>query len=219
MNFYSRIQFASALLLVPWLGLGSQAWADAATVSIDDSDQGQLQVVDGFGTCGSGDAPATPWYQGAYFDDMGCSIMRMDITPVFVSPYSDHSYNSPWFGNQPPLKIDDPAHLGGPENNWVRTYTNATDYTRTFGGLNAAIAVMGPDINKNITLFNYDAVKGLGAEAQAGMGKKSQLGDFKLYASMWSPAPWVKIANGDKWGDHNGIMPATGTPVSVYLGW
>ena len=210
------------ILLIAFLILSisiSTARADSsATVAIDDSAQGQLQTIDGFGTCGSGDNPGTPWYQGAYFDDLGCSIMRMDITPQFKSPYSDRSYNSPWFGNQPPLKIDDPANLGGPEHNFVRTYTNADDYTRDFGGTKAQIAVMGPDIDKNIALFNYDAMKGLGSQAQAGFAKKDQLGDFKLYASLWSPAPWVKVANGQKWGDHTGIMPGTGTPYPFIWG-
>ena len=192
--------------------------ADPATITIDDSTGGQLQTIDGFGTCGSGDPPGTDWYQGAYFDDLGCSIMRMDITPIFKSPYSDHSYNSPWFGNPPPLKIDDPSNLGGPEHNFVRTYTGPDDYTREFGGNKAQIAVMGPDIDKNIALFNYDSVKGLGAEAQAGQSRKDKLGDFKLYASLWSPAPWVKIANGQKWGDHTGIMPGTGTPYPFIWG-
>jgi len=189
----------------------------AATVTIDDSPTGQRQVIDGFGTC-IGAAGDKDWFQNAYYDDMGCSIMRMDLTPQFKSPYSDRSYNSPWFSNPPPLKIDDPANLGGPEHNWVRTYTNADDYTREFGGARAQIAVMGPDIAKNIGFFDYDKVAAQGAMAKAGAARKSQLGDFKLYGSIWSPAPWVKIANGQKWGEHQGVMPATGTPYPFIWG-
>jgi O-glycosyl hydrolase len=197
---------------------GLTARADSASITIDDSSQGQMQTIDGFGTCGSGDNPGQDWYQSAYFDDLGCSIMRLDLTPIFKSPYSDHTYNSPWFGNAPPLKIDDPANLGGPDHNYVRTYTGPDDYTREWGGNKAQIAVMGPDIDKNIELFNYDSMKGLGSEAQAGQSRKDKLGDFKLYASLWSPAPWVKISNGQKWGDHTGIMPATGTPYPFIWG-
>ncbi len=180
------------------------------TITIDDSSEGQ--VIDGFGTCHGSDMAAQDWYQAAYFDDLGCSIMRMDLTPPFKSPYSDRSYNCPWFSNPPPLKIDDPANPGGPEHNYVRTYTDANDYTREFGGNKAQIAVMGPDIDKNIAYFDYDKVAAQGSLAKAGLAKKDKLGDFKLYGSLWSPAPWVKVANGQKWGDHNGIMPATGTP-------
>ena len=189
----------------------------AANVTIDDSPAGQRQVIDGFGTC-IGAAGDKDWFQRAYYDDMACSIMRMDLTPQFRSPYADRSFNSPWFSNPPPLKIDDPANIGGPDHNWVRTYTNADDYTREFGGNRAQIAVMGPDIAKNIGFFDYDKVAAQGAMAKAGLARKSQLGDFKLYGSIWSPAPWVKVANGQKWGGHQGIMPATGTPYPFIWG-
>ncbi len=129
----------------------------AATVTIDDSPSGQMQIIDGFGTC-IGEAGAQPWFQQAYYDDLGCSIMRTDLSPHFKAPYSSHAYNSPWFSNPPALKIDDPASKGGPDHNNVRTYTNATDYSREFGGQHASIAVMGPDIAKNIAVFDYDAV-------------------------------------------------------------
>ncbi len=191
--------------------------AYAIKITVDDSPTGQRQVIDGFGTC-IGTSGDKNWFQNAYYDDMGCSIMRMDLTPQFKSPYADHSFNSPWFSNPPPLKIDDPANLGGPEHNWVRTYTNADDYTREFGGQRAPIAVMGPDIAKNISYFDYDKVAAQGAMARAGFARKAQLGDFKLYGSIWSPAPWVKIANGQKSGDHQGIMPATGTPYPFVWG-
>jgi len=205
-----------AALLGVILSVGT-SWTHAATITIDDSTKGQRQVIDGFGTC-IGSAGSQDWFQRAYYDDMACSIMRMDLSPCFKSPYSDNSYNSPWFGNAPPLKIDDPANLGGPEHNYVRTYKNASDYTRDFGGHRAAIAVMGPDIAKNISFFDYDKVSAQGAMAQAGLARKEKLGDFKLYGSVWSPAPWVKIANGQKWGNHQGIMPATGTPFPFIWG-
>jgi O-glycosyl hydrolase len=203
------------LLAVAFLAAAGRM--QAATVTIDDSAAAQKQVIDGFGTCVN-DKGGKDWYQKVYYDDLGCSIMRMDITPQFTSRYSDHTYNSPWFSNAPPLKIDDPASPGGPEKNYVRTYTGPDDYTREFGGAKAQIAVMGPDIRKNIALFDYSKAAAQGAMAQAGLARKIQLGDFKLYGSMWSPAPWVKVANGQKWGDHTGVMPATGTPYPFIWG-
>jgi hypothetical protein len=77
---------------------------------------------------------------------------------------------------------------------------------------------MGPDIDKNIAYFDYTKVAAQGAMAQAGLARKAQLGDFKLYGSMWSPAPWLKIANGQKWGTQTGVMPATGTPYPFIWG-
>ncbi len=208
--------FAGAILL-PAFFTWTAARSQAATVTIDDSAGAQQQVIDGFGTCinGNGDKE---WYQKAYYDDLGCSIMRMDLSPPFKSPYSDRAYNSPWFSNPPPLKIDDPAGPGGPEKNNVRTYTGPDDYTREFGGTKARIAVMGPDIEKNIAYFDYHKVAAQGAMAKAGLARKDQLGDFKLYGSMWSPAPWLKIANGQKWGNQTGVMPATGTPYPFIWG-
>jgi O-glycosyl hydrolase len=206
----------AAVALVAILS-GANSSSDAATVTIDDSAAGQAQTMDGFGTC-IGSSGSQDWFQQAYYDDMGCSMMRMDLTPNFQSPYSDHSYNSPWFSNPPPLKIDDPANLGGPDHNYVRAYTNAADYTREFGGSRAPIAVMGPEITKNIAYFDFDKVAAQGAMAQAGLARKDRLGDFKLYGSIWSPAPWVKVADGRKWGDHQGIMPATGTPYPFIWG-
>ena len=190
----------------------------AADVSIDISPQGRMQTIDGFGTCHGNDMAKEEWYQKAYYDDLGCTIMRMDLTPTFKSPYSDHSYVSPWFSNPPPLKIDDRSNLGGPEHNYVRTYTGPDDYTREFGGFKAPIAVMGPDINKNIQYFDFTKKDAVGQLAVAGLHRKEAMGDFKLYASLWSPAPWVKVANSQKWGKHAGIMPETDTPYPFIWG-
>ena len=64
----------------------------------------------------------------------------MDLTPSFRSPWSDRVYNSPWYGNDPALP--------GPDNNNVRTYTSAADYTRSFGGHQAQIAVIRIDVTR-----------------------------------------------------------------------
>lgn len=68
---------------------------------------------------------------------------------------------------------------------------------------------MGSDINQNINLLTFSDVAG--TMAQLGTNKKAELGDFKLYASMWSPAPWVKISSGNTYGSSSGIYPAQGT--------
>ena len=174
------------------------ATSHAQTVTIDGTKK--YQIIDGFGTC---NAIAEPWWQQLYFDDLQCSILRMDITPRFKAPYSDYEYDSPWFHNHPPQP--------GPDGNNVRAYTSAADYTRNFAGQQAKIAVMGPDIDKNIALLDFDGVKGAGQAAQIGTSKAAQLGDFKLYASMWSPAPWVKLPDGNKSPGGGGVMPKTGT--------
>jgi len=178
----------------------------AQSVSIDASASGRRQVIDGFGTCLYGDAGEKPWFQNLYYDDAQCSILRMDLVPRYKAPYSDFTYNSPWFHNSPSLP--------GPEGNNVRTYTSAADYTRPFGGRQAQIAVMGDNIDQNIAVFDYDNVlpRAAGVMVQIGAAKKAQLGDFKLIGSIWSPAPWLKVSSGNLYQGPGGILPASGTP-------
>ncbi|MDX2195054.1 MAG: BACON domain-containing carbohydrate-binding protein [Cytophagales bacterium] len=164
------------------------------------------QTIDGLGTCLYDNVGVQSWFQNLYYDDAECSILRFDITPKFRSPYSNWTYNSPWFHNSPALP--------GPEGNNVRTYTGANDYTRTYAGRNAQIAVMGPDINANINLLDFTNVVPNSAGTMAGIGKvkAAQLGDFKLTASMWSPAPWVKISSGNVSGANSWPLPIAGVP-------
>lgn len=198
-----------SLLVGLWLGAllaGGLRSSSAQTVTIDTSPAGRQQVMDGFGTCLSGTEGEQAWWQQLYFDDLRASMLRLDLTPVFKSPYSDFTYNSPWFHNNPPLP--------GPETNNVRTYTNAASYTRTFAGRQASIAVMGPDINQNLNYFNFtaDGPRVAGTLAKLGFSKSGQLGDFKLIGSHWSPMPWVKIASGNRISGQSGILPVNGTP-------
>jgi hypothetical protein len=51
-----------------------------------------------------------------------------------------------------------------------------------------------------------------GPLAQLGNGKRGQLGDFKLFGSLWSPAPWVKISSGNTISGQSGNLPVNGTP-------
>jgi O-glycosyl hydrolase len=191
-----------ALLLV----LACAARVRAQTIDVDVSRSGRAQVIEGFGTCLSGSEPEQDWWRELYFDDLAASILRFDLTPHFKAPYSDHGYNSPWFHDDPPLP--------GPDGNNVRTYHDAADYTRTWAGYSAKIAVLGPDIDKNVQLFDYDheMPKAAGALAQIGKQKKGALGDFKLIASMWSPAPWLKQSSGHSVHGQHDPLPRDGAP-------
>ncbi len=200
---FCRVAIFCFLVVAP-LSLAQQT-PTPATITLDTSTAGRQQVIDGFGTCLSGTEGQQPWWQTLYFDDLRCTLLRADLTPQFVSPYSDYTYNSPWFHNHPALP--------GPDNNNVRTYTGAGDYTRAFAGQQATIAVMGPDIDKNAAYFNFDAdsLKTAGVLAQLGQAKRKSLGDFKLFGSLWSPAPWVKISSGNTILGQSGVLPANGT--------
>jgi O-glycosyl hydrolase len=182
-----------------WTGVAS-----AQSITIDTSAAGRHQTIDGFGTCVSGNDGQQPWYQQLYFDDLRASMLRMDITPQFTSTYSAHNYNCPWYSNDPPLP--------GPDGNNVRTYTGPTTYSETWDMRQAEIAVMGPDIDQNVMLFDYSGTATPGMLAAIGTAKASQLGDFKLFASMWSPAPWVKMTSGNTYSGSGTGMPSNGTP-------
>ncbi|MBR9922094.1 MAG: T9SS type A sorting domain-containing protein [Bacteroidetes bacterium] len=156
------------------------------------------QIIDGFGAHQGSDVVNQSWWQELYFDDLGASIYRVDLTPRLISPYSDLSYYSPWFmgsGTDSVFNLEDPDNPNGPEDNRVRTYTGPDDYSRLFGGLHAPIAVMGPDIESNVDYFTYSP----NGAIQAGKDRAEELGDFKLIGSLWSPVPWVKISSGNSW--------------------
>jgi len=77
--------------------------AEAQTVTIDTSFTGRRQVIDGFGTCLAGTEGQSAWWRTLYFDDLQCSMLRMDLTPHFKAPYTgvNGTYNSPWYHNNP----------------------------------------------------------------------------------------------------------------------
>ncbi len=177
--------------------------ATAQTVTIDAAKR--QQTIDGFGTCLSGTEGQQDWWKTLYFDDLEASMLRFDLVAHFKAPYSDRTYNSPWYHNDPALP--------GPDGNNVRTYTSATDYTRTWAGHAAQIAVMGPNIDQNVAYFDFDddVPKTAGLLAQLGNQKKTMLGDFKLFAALWSPAPWLKLSSGNKIGGQSGNLPVNGT--------
>ena len=181
----------------------------AQTVTLDTSPAGRRQVMDGFGTCLSSTEGLQGWWQALYFDDLQCSVLRMDLTPRFKSPYTgiNGTYNSPWYHRNP--------NFPGPDGNNVRAYTNSADYKRSFNGWTAPIAVMGPDINQNTNCldFNSSSIPVAGALARIGAAKSNQLGSFKLIGSLWSPAPWVKVSSGNNCPNLGGTpMPVPGTP-------
>lgn len=191
--------------------------AQDASVVIDTSAGGRRQMIDGFGTC-VGSLGDQAWYQQLYYDDLGCSMMRMDLTPTFVTPFSDLNVYSPFFSYStlyyPAGQNPNSATQGaGPDHNNVRTYTGPSTYGRTYGGTTAPIAVMGTDIAVNIQKLVFSDA--LGAMAKAGADRTAQLGGFKLYGSLWSPAPWLKMASGTAYTDAGQtlptIMPISGT--------
>ena len=127
------------------------SWVAAAqVVTIDVSPAGNHQVMDGFGTCLSGSEGQQLWWQQLCFDDLGVSMIRVDLSPSFGSPYSDNAYNSPTWG------------APGPDGYYARDYTNAHDYQRVFSGRSAPIAVMGPNIDTNIGYFVFPPGTGRG---------------------------------------------------------
>ena len=199
-----------ATFLAWWLAV-APGRAQQATVTVDSSPAGRQQVIDGFGTCLSGAEGQQGWWQSLYFDDLRCSLLRVDLTPQFASPYADFTYNSPWFHNHPALP--------GPDGSNTRTYTSAADYTRawtfTVDGQNvtqqATLAVMGPDIDQNAACFDFGGLQTAGVVAQWGQAKRARLGDFKLFGSLWSPAPWVKVSSGNTIGGQGGVLPVNGT--------
>jgi hypothetical protein len=123
----------------------------AQTVTLDTSPAGRRQVIDGFGTCLSSTEGLLSWWQSLYFDDLQCSVLRMDLTPRFKPPYTgmNGTYNSPWYHGNP--------YFPGPDGNNVRAYTNAADYRRSYNGWTAPIAVMGPDINQNTNCLDFSS--------------------------------------------------------------
>ncbi|HEY0792601.1 MAG TPA: RICIN domain-containing protein, partial [Chthoniobacterales bacterium] len=183
-------------------GLGCfTASLSPAQIAVTVDPTAKQQTIDGFGTCLSGIEAQSSWWQQLYFDDLGASMLRVDLSPPLVSPYSDQGVYSPSYGNP------------GPDGNYVRTYTGPTDYGRLYNGWTAPVAVMGPDINQNVKFFDFAAVgpKTAGLAAQAGVARRSQLGDFKLFGSLWSPAPWLKVSSGNAIGSTFANGPKAGT--------
>lgn len=183
------------------VGLGPRVWG-AGTVKL--FPQQTRQTIDGFGTCTWQSVPDQSWFAPLYYDDLGASMLRLDMTPRFKAPYSDFTYNSPWFHSSPALP--------GPDGNNVRTYTNATDYTRLWAGRRAQIAVMGPNLDANIALFDYGHRSSAGGRlAKIGTDKARGTDAFKLFGTIWSPAPWLKLATGNTIQDnHSWPLPVNG---------
>ena len=128
--------FVGSMLACSRGGTASPPAGEALRVVVDVNSR--HQPIDGFGTTGPSRGGELDWLRSLDYDDLGASMLRIDHTPAFKSPYSDQAYNSPWFHGSPALP--------GPEGNNVRSYRDATDYGREWSGRRAAIAVMGPDI-------------------------------------------------------------------------
>ncbi|HEY8041919.1 MAG TPA: hypothetical protein VIF15_19085, partial [Polyangiaceae bacterium] len=203
----NRLRTRTLAGLLAGAAVSAAPLAHAQTVAVDSATR--YQTIDGFGTCLSGAEAKQGWWQDLYFQDLQASMVRVDITPTFASPTRDLSYCSPWFGQPAPLTLDNGNN--GPDGTRTRPYTGPADYSTAFGGCSAPIAVMGTDIDKNAALFDFATAQAVpGLVAQMGQSKAAQLGGFKLYASMWSPAPWVKVSSG-----HTSQAGAAPLPAAV----
>ena len=213
LKMWSLAHTCAALCLLGWA-----VPAVAQTVAVDTSASGRHQAIDGFGTC-CGALGLQSWYSQLYFDDVGFSILRTDITPTFSGTYANLHYCSPWFGQAAPLTLDNSGN--GPDGTRTRHYTGPADYSSAFGGCSVPIAVMGPDIDVNVGAYDYTGANtaNAGALAQLGTSKRAALGGFKFYASVWSPAPWLKVASGDTYGAQSSSpYPAAGTAFPFIWG-
>ena len=167
------------------------------------------QEIDGFGTTGPYARGNHPDVARLLYEELGATILRVDLTPAFPAPTSDFAYNSPWFHEAPGFP--------GPDGNNVRTYRDAGDYTRSWANRSAPIVVMGPNLEENVARLDFQAasVAGFGLLAQRGA---REVADFKLIGSVWSPAPWLKQAHGTRIGAGSGIMPRASTPFPFIWG-
>lgn len=201
------MKFLYTFLFALIFSIGSIIAQNTITVYLEN----QQQIIDGFGAHQGNNDVNQSWWQELFFDDLGASIYRVDLTPKLVSPYADLNVYSPWFmgsGTNNVFNLEDADNPNGPEGNRVRTYTGPEDYSRTFGGKNAPIAVMGPDIDENVHFFTYQEDGAI----STGLKKKTALGDFKLIGSMWSPLPWVKVSSGNNYNQNWWPGPVQGTP-------
>jgi MYXO-CTERM domain-containing protein len=188
------------------LAVAGSAAAQSVSLSIDTSDAGRRQVIDGFGTTADPGVAGQSWYQQLYLDDAKLTLLAVVSEVSFASPYSDNFYVSPWY---PPAAIQ----LPGPDMNNVRTYTSVADYGRVWGGLSAPIAVMGPDIDQNVKLLDFSPWADTAALVQKALANRAALGDFKVIWENQSPPPWVKIASGNGFDDGvRSDFPPIGTP-------
>ncbi len=200
----------SLFRIASWLLLLSSHYVIGQTVITIDTDL-KHQTIDGFGAFQGGNLVNESWWQELFFADLKASIYRVDLTPKLISPYSDLRVYSPWFmgsGTQSVFNFEDPANPNGPEGNRVRTYTGPEDYGREFGGLKAPIAVMGPDIEYNKSLFKYERNDAI----SVGISSTGELGDFKLIGSIWSPLPWLKVTSGNMYPHDWWPGPVSQTP-------
>ena len=198
----------SLLLLLAFLLASTFLIAQSNIITVLLSEK--KQVIDGFGAHQGDDDVSRDWWQELFFEDLRATIYRVDLTSKLISPYSDLRVYSPWFmgsGTDHGLNLEDPDNPNGPEGNRVRTYTGPQDYSRDFGGYNAPIAVMGPDIDANVNHFTYEE----DAAIAEGLQRREELGDFNLVGSIWSPLPWLKVSSGNTWEQNWWPVPVQGS--------
>lgn len=201
--------------VIRWIGCfflaGSCYFVTAQPIDVVIKPGEKKQIIDGFGAHQGDGSRNEIWWHQLFYEDAGANIYRVDLTPQLVRPYSDLNVYSPWFlGSNIDSKfnLEDHDNPDGPENNRVRTYMGPEDYSREFGGRNAPIAVMGPDIDENVKYFTYSENRAI----QAGLDRVEKPDDFKLIGSIWSPLPWVKISSGNQYNQDWWPGPVKGVP-------
>jgi len=152
-----------------------------------------------FGTCLSGTQGEQSWWRALYFDDLQCSIVRMDLTPAFKAPFTgvNGTFNSPWYHNNPGFP--------GPQNQQCPGLHECSRLFRHLQWLAGAHRRHGPGCGSQRDEFRFQpsACSSRRCGCARGMARTNQLGDSKLIGSYWSPAPWLKISSGNKspsWG-------------------
>src|SRR5262245_33009171 len=84
-----RITRTAGLAFLAGLAIWPAEFRSAAqTITIDAAPSARHQTIDGFGTCLSGNEGQQDWWRSLYFDDLQSSMLRVDLTPTFKSPYS-----------------------------------------------------------------------------------------------------------------------------------
>ena len=61
------------------------SWLSHGQTNINIDPNKKLQIIDGFGAHQGGDVVNQAWWLNLYYDDMGCSIYRLDLTPKFFT--------------------------------------------------------------------------------------------------------------------------------------
>jgi hypothetical protein len=85
-----KMKIISLTLLI--LIFNNSLFTQSSVITVDPKTK--HQIIDGFGAHQSDAAINQSWFLDLFFNDIECSIYRVDLTPRLRSPYSDLSYFS-----------------------------------------------------------------------------------------------------------------------------